>query len=284
MKVALVTGTSTGIGLSAAVKLAASGWRVVATMRDPAKATALVAAAEAAGVVDAIDVRPLDVSIPASVTACIEGVLAEHGRVDVVVNNAGAGFLGSMEQTSDADLRATMEVNFFGVWAVTQGLLPHMRKAGAGRIVTVTSVGGVLGQPFNDAYCAAKFAVEGAMESLAPVVKRMGIDVVLVEPGAVRTEFVANVLQKGTPAALPTDESDAYGRLLAAYREGTNAAYASGQTPDQVADVIVEACTADSPHFRYQTSDFIKMIVGKKFVDPTGDSGIQLSGARLPTL
>ncbi|MCI4067112.1 SDR family NAD(P)-dependent oxidoreductase, partial [Micromonospora sp. R77] len=188
----LITGTSTGIGLETAVGAARAGWRTVATMRDVSRADALRRAADAAGVADLLEVRRLDVTDQASVTACVADVVDAHGRLDAVVNNAGAGHVGTLEQETIDDVRAVMEVNFFGVLHVSRAALPHLRAA-RGRLVTVSSVGGVVGQPFNEAYCAAKFAVEGFMESLAPLAATVGVTVTVVEPGAVASEFVTNV-------------------------------------------------------------------------------------------
>ena len=279
-RIALVTGTSSGIGLSTAVALARKDFTVVATMRNLGKAAALQACAKADGV--ALDVRQLDVQDEHSVDACVRDVLRDHGRIDVLVNNAGAGFLGTLEQTSFDDLRRTFDVNFFGVWRVTRAVLPAMRAAGSGRIISVTSIGGLIGQPFNDAYCAAKFAVEGWMESLAPVVKRLGIHVSLVEPGPVNTEFVAAV--RAGAAGRRELESEPYRPLLAAYLAGTQEAFATvGQTRDDVAAVIVEAAMAESPHLRYVTSEVVRGLVARKYVDPTGDTVLAMAGARLPS-
>ena len=169
---------------------ARAGYVTVATLRDPTGDGALRAAAAAAGV--ELDVRPLDVTDRDSVRSGIGGVVADHGRLDAVVNNAGAGHIGTIENVDLADVRRVMEVNFFGVVAVTKAALPHLRASG-GRVVTVSSVGGAVGQPFNEAYCAAKFAVEGFLESLAPVAATVGVGVTIVEPGPVTTEFVNNV-------------------------------------------------------------------------------------------
>ena len=278
-QIALVTGTSSGIGLSTAVLLAQSGFTVVATMRNLAKSAVLEAHAKSAGV--SLDVRRLDVQDEASVEGCVREALGTYGRIDVLVNNAGAGYLGTLEQTPPDALRQTMDVNFFGVWRVTQAVFHTMRAARSGRIITVSSVGGLIGQPFNDAYCAAKFAVEGFMESLAPVAKRLGIHVSLVEPGAVNTEFVASVQEQMVKRPQPVHED--YRPMLDAYLAGTRQAFATlGQTGDDVGKVIVEAATADAPHFRYTTSEFIRGIVSRKYLDPTGDSVVALSGARLP--
>src|SRR4051794_24666865 len=176
--IVLLTGTSTGIGLATAVQVAVAGHQAVATMRDPARADALRAAADKAGV--AVDIRRLDVTDEHAVQACVDGVVADHGRLDAVVNNAGTGHVGTVELDTLAAYRGSMEVNYFSVVSVTKSALPHLRATG-GRLITITSVGGVVGQPFNEAYCAAKFAVEGFMESLAPVAAALGVAVCIVE-------------------------------------------------------------------------------------------------------
>lgn len=276
--VALVTGTSSGIGLFTAVQLAQAGFSVVATMRNPAKAEALKAEAAAAGV--ELDVRALDVQDAASIAACVHGVLGDYGRIDLLVNNAGSGFLATFEETSFEQLTQVMDVNFYGVWRVTEAVFPHMRRAGSGRIVTNTSIGGLIGQPFNDAYCAAKFAVEGFMESLAPVASRLGIHVSIVEPGPVNTEFVATVRQK-LGQAEPTEASIAYASMRDNYLAASTQVFAMAQTGADVARVMVEAATAEQPHLRYVTSDLVRGIAGRKYVDLTGDSIIAMTGARL---
>ncbi len=276
--VALVTGTSSGIGLFTAVQLAQAGFSVVATMRNPAKAGALQAEAAAAGV--ELDVRALDVQDAASITACVNGVLGDYGRIDLLVNNAGSGFLATFEETTFEQLTQVMDVNFYGVWRVTEAVFPHMRRAGSGRIITNTSIGGLIGQPFNDAYCAAKFAVEGFMESLAPVASRLGVHVSIVEPGPVNTEFVATVREKLVQGA-PTEASAAYATMRDSYLAASSQVFAMAQTGADVARVMVEAATAEKPHLRYVTSDLVRGIAGRKYVDLTGDSIVAMTGARL---
>ncbi len=278
-KVAVITGTSTGIGLHTAVLLAQAGFTVVATMRDTAKAGQLEALAKEAGV--EVVVRQLDVQDEASIAECIQGIITTYGRIDLLVNNAGSGYLGSLEQTPPETLRRVMEVNFFGVWQVTQAVFPLMRIARSGHIITVTSVGGLIGQPFNEAYCAAKFAVEGFMESLAPVARRLGVAISLIEPGPVNTEFVGTV--QATLPDLSPEHQAAYGPMLNAYLGGTQQAFASiGQTPAEIGQVIVEAATAETPHLRYTTSERTRGLAALKYVDPTGDSIIKLTSGRLP--
>ncbi|MFF0431552.1 SDR family NAD(P)-dependent oxidoreductase [Streptomyces sp. NPDC004327] len=267
-KTVLITGTSSGIGLAAAVGAAGAGWTVIATMRDTGKAEPLLKAAEEAGVADRVRVKRLDVVDAASVTACLDEVIAEHGRLDALVNNAGAAGVGTIEQSSLDDVRATMEVNFFGVVTATKAALPHLRASG-GRVVTVTSVGGVVGQPFNEAYCAAKFAVEGFMESLAPVAAAVGVDVTVVEPGAVASEFVAN-LGLDIPAVLAG--AGPYAPALQAYLARTQGSFANAQSPAEAAAPVVEALTAERPAFRVQTSQWAREFVGTKLADLDGSA------------
>ena len=277
-KTALITGASTGIGLSTATHLALAGFEVVATMRDLSKAQPLKDRAAALGV--SIDLRQLDVQDDASIQACVGGALKSHGRIDVLVNNAGSGLRAGLEQTTDEELNRVMDVNFFGVWRMTRAVLPSMREAGSGRIITVSSVGGLIGQPFGDAYCAAKFAVEGMMESLAPVVSRLGIQVCLIEPGPVNTEFVATVRKRAAESETPPIE--AYAGMLDRYTQSSLQAFSTmGQTGDDIAAVIVRAATEGTPHLRYATSELMQGIISRKYVDPTGDSVVAMTASRI---
>ncbi|MCX5277335.1 SDR family NAD(P)-dependent oxidoreductase [Streptomyces virginiae] len=274
VRTVLITGTSSGIGLAAAIAAARAGWRTVATLRDTGRADALRKAAVEAGV--EIDIRQLDVVDEDSVTAAVEGVVADYGRLDAVVNNAGAGHVGTLELESVADVREVMEVNFFGVLNVSKAALPHLRATG-GRLITVTSVGGVIGQPFNEAYCAAKFAVEGYMESLAPVAGAVGVSVSVIEPGAVATEFVNNIgldLEARIAAAGP------YSDALRHYVERTVGQFMNGaQTPAGAAESVMEALTVERPAFRIQTSQWARDFTGNKLVDQDGSAVVGMTGA-----
>ncbi|WP_405436095.1 SDR family NAD(P)-dependent oxidoreductase [Streptomyces avidinii] len=268
----LITGTSSGIGLAAAIAAARAGWRTVATLRDTGRADALRKAAVEAGV--ELDIRQLDVVDEASVAAAVDGVIADYGRLDAVVNNAGAGHVGTLELETVADVREVMEVNFFGVLNVSKAALPHLRATG-GRLITVTSVGGVVGQPFNEAYCAAKFAVEGYMESLAPVAGAVGVSVTVIEPGAVATEFVNNIdldLEARIAAAGP------YSDALRHYVERTVGQFLTGaQTPAGAAESVMEALTAERPAFRIQTSEWARDFTGNKLVDQDGSAVVGMT-------
>ncbi|OLT26402.1 short-chain dehydrogenase [Nocardiopsis sp. CNR-923] len=273
-KVVLITGTSSGIGLAAAVAAARAGWRTVATLRDTARADALREAAADAGV--DLDIRPLDVTDPASVATAIDGIIADHGRLDAVVNNAGAGHVGTLENDAIDDVRAVMEVNFFGVLNVSKAALPHLRATG-GRLITVSSVGGVVGQPFNEAYSASKFAVEGYMESLAPVLAQLGVHVSLVEPAAVASEFINNL--GIDPEALLAAAGPYAPSLTALTTHGAAHLQASAQTPAEVAETVLEALTGEQPALRLQTSDGARAFVSTKINDVDGSAVLGFTGS-----
>jgi short-subunit dehydrogenase len=260
MDVALVTGTSSGMGMYAAVHLASRGFDVVATMRDPQRADRLRAAASDAGV--SLDVRALDVTDPAR-AASIAGIVADHGPISALVNNAGRGMVGTAEQLSLDQIQEQLSVNYLGPVALTKLVLPAMREAGRGRILTVTSVGGVVGQPFADAYCGAKFAVEGFMQSLAAVAERFGVWVSVIEPAAVASEFVTN-------ADRPAIEGP-YAGLLQAYADRTAGAFANAQSAADAGRAIADAVTAEEHRFRWQTSEAAVGFAGVSLADLDGD-------------
>ncbi|MFD0631848.1 SDR family NAD(P)-dependent oxidoreductase [Catenulispora yoronensis] len=266
-KTVLITGTSSGIGLAAAVAAAQAGWTVVASMRDPAKADHLMAAAGAAGVARRVHVERLDVTDPASIGGAVSRTVAAHGALNAVVNNAGAGTVGTIEVEGMAPVRAAMEVNYFGVVEVTRAAMPHLRAA-KGRLVTVTSVGGVVGQPFNEAYCAAKFAVEGFMEALAPVAATVGVRVSVVEPGAVASEFVASQ-RLDIPMLI-----DAAGPApaLKAYVDRTLKSFGNAQRAEDAAAPVVRALESADPPFRIQSSEWAHEFVAAKLADLDGSA------------
>ncbi|GAA4722481.1 SDR family oxidoreductase [Pedococcus ginsenosidimutans] len=275
--VALVTGTSSGMGLATAVGLARAGLTVVATMRETTRAGALRQAASEAGV--ELDIRSLDVTDAAGAEAAVSAVLADHATIDVLVNNAGRGAVATLEQLTDAQLQEQLDVNYLGVARLTRLVLPAMRAAGRGRVVTVTSVGGAVGQPFADAYCAAKFAVEGLMQSLAPVAATFGVVVSVVEPGAVRSEFTANVHRADADAVAGDRTDDPYAALLDAYLARTATAFDNAQTSEQAAEVIVEAATTDQPRFRWQSSEQAAAFVGLSLGDLDGSAVLGATSA-----
>ncbi|MFD3941333.1 oxidoreductase [Streptomyces sp. NPDC058579] len=186
-KVWLITGANSGFGRAFTEAAVAAGDVVVAAARRVATLDDLVAAHP-----DQIDAVALDVTDPAAIEAVVGDVVERHGRVDVLVNNAGRTHVGSVEETGDAELRSLFDVHVFGPAALTRAVLPHMRARRSGAIVQLSSVGGQMSMAGFGAYSATKFALEGLSEALAAEVRPLGIDVLIVEPGAFRTELFGN--------------------------------------------------------------------------------------------
>ncbi|HUR05221.1 MAG TPA: SDR family NAD(P)-dependent oxidoreductase [Nonomuraea sp.] len=268
--IVLITGSSSGIGLATAVTAARAGFTVVATMRDPGRDGALREAADHAGVT--VDVRRLDVTDGGSIASCLQDVRVAYGRLDAVVNNAGvSNFDPTMEMSTMEALRANLEVNFFGVIAVSRAAMPLLRAA-RGRLLTVGSVHGVVGQPFNEAYAAAKAAVEGFMESLAPVAAAHGVRVGVVVPGFVPdTEFgIFPDINRETIRAA----SGPYAGTFDGYLDWVRGAgwEGAGQSKWEVAEVVVRTLSQDEPPFRVPTSAWVAEYLAGKLADPDGSA------------
>jgi NAD(P)-dependent dehydrogenase (short-subunit alcohol dehydrogenase family) len=264
-RVVLVTGASSGIGLATAIAAARAGFTAVGTVRSGA--ARLLAAAAAARV--PVDVRQLELTSQESIDSCVDAVVRTHGRLDAVVNNAGiANSSPTLELSTMELLRTQFEVNFFGVVATSRAAMPHLR-ATRGRLLTVSSVRGVLGQPFNEAYSAAKFAVEGFMESLAPVAASVGVTVSLIEPAAVLgTSFVTSSTLD--PAAVLA-ASGPYEQAFRTYRSWVAGGAVEGaQTAAEVAAVIVDVLSAQDPPLRVPTSAYARDYLARKLRDPSG--------------
>ena len=187
MGIAFVTGTSTGIGMAAAVSLARAGHTVYAGMRNPQREGELHATATQENL--PIRIVKHDVDADSSTRDAIGHVLAGAGRIDVLVNNAGIGTMGSVEETTLSDFRSTMETNFFGALRCMQAVLPGMRRQGGGCIVNVTSVAGRVAIAPQGPYCSSKWALEALSECVAQEVKNFGIRVAIVEPGIIATSI-----------------------------------------------------------------------------------------------
>lgn len=237
--VALVTGASSGIGAATAERLRAHGFVVYAGARRVDRMSGLAAAG--------IDVVSLDVTDDASMTGVVERILAECGRIDLLVNNAGYGAYGAFEEIPQADARAQMEVNLFGLARLTQLVLPAMRAQRTGTIVNVSSMGGKITTPLGSWYHASKFAVEGLSDALRLELEPFGIRVVVIEPGAIATEW-------GTIAresALATSAEGPYAVLIAAAAQRLAEADGGASSPDVVASAILRAATSRRPKTRY---------------------------------
>lgn len=242
MTVALITGANSGIGRSAAVDLAAKGWTIYGSMRSLDKGGKLGAMAAEAGV----EVLPVvcDVTDTASVETALASVVAEAGHIDVLVNNAGVGGNGVVEEASIEDFAEVMDVNLHGAVRCIQAVMPHMRERGSGCIINVSSVAGVIGAIAQAPYVASKWALEGLTEELAVEVADQGVRVALIEPGIVKTAILA----KNTEAPNESGAYDAiYRRMFAMYMAGLK----DPGHPSEVAEVIHEIVTTSKPRLRY---------------------------------
>jgi NAD(P)-dependent dehydrogenase (short-subunit alcohol dehydrogenase family) len=250
-RVVLVTGASAGIGRAVADRLAASGWTVVGTSR---RGTGSSSGAWAGAVMDVDD--------DASVSEGTAAVLGEHGRLDAVVAAAGWGLAGPVETTPLADARAQVETNFWGAVRVVQAALPTMRTRGSGRLVLVSSIGGVVALPFQAFYSASKFAMEGYGEALAYEVAPYGVHVTMVEPGNVRTDFTASRRDVGGGA------DDPYAGAMCKAIDTMAEDERNGVDPDRVATVVERVLTARRPPRRASVGRMDERvgIVGKRLL------------------
>lgn len=263
----LITGTSSGLGLESAIAAAQAGFTTIATMRDLDRSADLRKAAADAGVT--LDIRRLDVTEQESIDECVGGAIDTHGRLDALVNNAGrANNFPTIEMCTMDTYRANLEVNFFGVVAVTRAAMPHLR-ASRGRIVTIGSSRGLIAQPFNEAYSAAKFAVEGFLESLAPTAAAVGVTVVIVEPGPVLgTSFGAN---SGITRDSLLAAAGPYAEVLEPYLDWVvRGGYPGAQSAGEVAEVVLRALTEPEPALRIPTSDWVREFASVKLADLDG--------------
>jgi NAD(P)-dependent dehydrogenase (short-subunit alcohol dehydrogenase family) len=241
---ALITGASTGIGRATALRLAGSGWTVLAGVRKTVDGEALLAAGG-----ERIVPITLDVTDAAQIAATVDTV-GEHGRLDALVNNAGIGFGGPLELIPIDDLRNQLEVNVLGPVAVTQALLPALRRA-RGRIVFVSSVGGRVAMAFTAPYAASKHAIEAIGDALRVELRSSNVQVALVEPGSVTTPIWDKSRAQGDGLSVPAELTEQYGHVPAAMNKVLQDTERRGIPPEQVAETIERALTARRMKARY---------------------------------
>jgi len=244
-RVAIITGCSSGIGYTTALYLARRGIHVYATMRDPSKATPLLEEGRRARL--PLEVLKLDVTVEGDIVEAVSRVVGERGRLDVLINNAGFGLLGPVEEVSTEELRAQFETNFFGHVRLIQEVVPIMRRQGSGYIVNISSAAGRIAVPFMGAYSAAKFALEGLSEALHHELTPYGIKVVIIEPGYIHTNFHRNV----RVAAKAQRESSPYAALMKRTAGGQRSHLLRGSGPEKVAKIIYKAISSEKPRLRY---------------------------------
>jgi len=244
-KVAVVTGSSGGIGFETSLLLAQNGFKTYATMRDLSKSKNILTMAKRKNV--SIEVGQLDVTKENSVENAISGIIDQEGRIDVLVNNAGYGLMGPAEEILVDELRDQFETNVFGVLRTTKKVLPIMRKNKQGIIINLSSIVGKIGIPIMSGYISSKFALEGLMESMRYELESFGIKVVLVEPGATKTNF----LNSSIFAEQALNPKSPYRSLIQKWKEAFVPKFEDGSSPIEVARVVLEVANSTNPEIRY---------------------------------
>jgi short-subunit dehydrogenase len=250
-EIAVVTGSSTGIGFETSLTLARNGFHTYATMRklegsrgseqitDIAKRENLP-----------LQVIQLDVDNDKSVSDAINTIVKGNGRIDIVINNAGYALAGPFEETSNEEIRAQFETNFFGAIRIMQAAIPIMREQRSGKIVNITSMGGRIAVPLDSIYHGTKFALEGLSESLQYELEPFGIKIILIEPGAVGSNFWKN-LKIASKTTSPDNIDSPYKQIVNNVSESFKQMEQNTIHPSEVAKVILQAMLSDNPDFRY---------------------------------
>ena len=238
MPTIFITGASAGLGKATAKLFAARGWNVIATMRHPEHETELPQ-------LPGVDLLPLDVTNLAQIEVTVQRAIALH-PIDVVFNNAGYGLIGALEACSDEQLTRLINTNLLGVIRVTKAFLPHLREKQSGRIISTTSIGGLIAFPLYSMYHATKWAIEGWSESMSFELARHNIGIKTVSPGGIATDFTGRSLELAQHAAY----ADLLQKLLAG--QDSSAPQAQFSAPAAIAEVVYEAATDQKDQLRYQ--------------------------------
>lgn len=249
MKTIIITGASSGIGKATAKHFAEKGWKVAATMRKPENENELAQT-------NNINLYQLDVTDQTSIDNATKQILNEYETVDVVLNNAGYGLAGPFEAASREQIKRQFDTNVFGLMEVTRAFLPHFRANNAGLFLNVSSIGGRITIPYISLYHSTKWAVEGFTEALAYELGELGIQVKLIEPGAVSTDFGGRSLDMAMPDNLP-EYMPGVQKYMTARANGT---WPDGSTAEQIAEQIYTAATDGKEQLRYLLGDDAKQI------------------------
>ena len=257
-KVAIVTGSSSGIGHDISLILARNGFPTYATMRNLQKGSDLKSIAEDEKL--PLHFAQLDVTDENSVKKAIQTVYDEAGRIDILVNNAGYGLTGAFEDLSLDEIKTQYETNVFGLIRTTQSVLPIMRKQRSGLIVNISSGAGRFGFPTGSAYVSTKFAVEGLTESMSYELEPFGIKAILIEPGVIKTNFFnSSVLAKKSQ-----DPNSPYATLMKGMENSVDKMMENASTPQYVAEVVLHAITNENPKLRYLAGKDVEQLVEAK--------------------
>lgn len=255
-KVAVVTGSSSGIGFETSLALAREGYYTFATMRDVKKGVAIKEIAKKEKL--KLEVVELDVDKDQSIQKAIDKIIKEKNRIDVLVNNAGYGLFGCLEDLSMDELKAQFETNFFGVVRISQKVIPTMRNQKSGTIINISSVAGRIGFPASPAYISSKFALEGLSESMRYELSPFGINIIIIEPGVIKTNFMPSTKKSTKPDSVYKDITDKVIMGITMMAE-------MGTPPQEVAKTIIKALKSENPLPRYAVgNDAIMFLEAKK--------------------
>lgn len=259
-KVAVVTGSSSGIGFQTALLLARNGFSTYASMRDTQKSARITEIANNERL--PLQVVQIDVNNDFMVKNAIDKIIDEGKRIDVLVNNAGYGLFGALEDLSIDEIKAQFETNFFGVIRVTQAVLPIMRKQGDGTIVNISSVGGQVGVPILSAYNSTKFALEGLSESMSYELEHFGIRVIVIEPGFIKT----NIMNSSVLAKKALDQKSPHYTLTQRIESHFKSMMDNPESssPEEVAKSILKAITSDDSQLRITVGNDAQGIIQAK--------------------
>jgi NAD(P)-dependent dehydrogenase (short-subunit alcohol dehydrogenase family) len=254
-KVAVVTGSSTGIGFETALLLARSGFNTYASMRDLKKSKSIAEIAKKENL--PLTVVQLDVKDDTSVKGAISNIIAESKRIDVLMNNAGYGLFSPLEDVSLDQVKEQFETNFFGAIRVMHEVMPTMRRQRNGTIINVSSLVGRIGLPVSSAYVATKFALEGLSESMRYELNEFGINIILIEPGVIKTNFIENLKTADTTLKSESPYADLVERISKEFGNMMN----NSSSPKLVAEAILHAITSKEPKIRYVVGDDAESIM-----------------------
>jgi short-subunit dehydrogenase len=257
-KVAVVTGSSTGIGYETSLLLARSGYLTFATTRSIERASSLIEVKKKEGL--PISVIQLELNDESSIDTSFLEIERNFGKVDILVNNAGYGLLGCLEDLSIEEVKEQFEVNFFGTIKLMQRVIPGMRLRKRGIIVNVSSGAGIVGFPCMTAYVCTKFALEGLSESIAYELRPLGIRVIIIEPGVIRTHFIKHAMI----AERAANENSPYFHIFQKIYKNIDFMQQHATPPSDVARVVLNAINDTKPNFRYLVGNDIAVVAEAK--------------------
>ena len=256
-KIALVTGSSSGIGFETSLALARNGFHTFATMRDLGKDEKIKQVIEKEDL--SIEILELDVDSKESVNQAIKIILEKKDRIDVLVNNAGYGMWGTVEDVSINEFKEQFETNFFSIIRLIQKVAPIMRKQGTGNIVNISSVAGRIGFPVSPAYISSKFALEGLSESLRFELMPFGVNVIIIEPGVIKTNFFDSM-----KLSEKSQQDSTYKEITDKVISGVKMMAEMGTDPKEVSDTVMKALKDEKPLPRYVVGNDAMMFLEAK--------------------